>query len=261
MKCYLCGKEARIRHPKCRDRDIPVWECECGLVFLKNDGSCDYYTSKPKEWEKACVEDDERRFLLTRSLITNKTILDFGCGMGGYLRLAKQVASSVQGVEPNVEGFKDIAVTKELDISREYDVITMFHVLEHEKDPVATLNRLGKVLRGTMIIEVPSADDALLSLYDCDAFKDFTYWSDHRFLFTEATLKEVIKRSGLALQAIKNVQRYHLSNHLYWLSKGKPGGHNEWMFLNSPELKNAYEASLASIGKTDTLVAYVKNIR
>ena len=261
MRCYLCGQEVWEKHKRCRDKDIPVWECACGLVFVDNPGSCDYYEPDPERWNRSCAEDDDRRYQMTRSLITNKHVLDYGCGMGGYLRLAKQVASSVQGVEPNVEGFQDITVTKELDISHKYDVITLFHVLEHEKDPIATLNKLGKVLSGTMIIEVPSADDALLSLYDCDAFKDFTYWSDHRFLFTEATLKEVIKRSGLVIKAIKHIQRYHLSNHLYWLSKGKPAGHNEWMFLNSPELKNAYEASLASIGKTDTLVAYVKNIR
>ena len=52
-----------------------------------------------------------------------------------------------------------------------------------------------------------------------------------------------------------HVQRYLISNHLYWLSRGNPGGHDHWAFLDSPEMDAAYENTLARIGKTDTLIA------
>jgi hypothetical protein len=49
-----------------------------------------------------------------------------------------------------------------------------------------------------------------------------------------------------------------LSNHLHWLSKGKPGGHKAWSYIDSTELNNAYTNALAAIGKIDTLAAYLE---
>ena len=48
------------------------------------------------------------------------------------------------------------------------------------------------------------------------------------------------------------------SNRLYWLSQGEPGGHQEWAFLDSPELKVAYANALASAAKCDTLMAHLE---
>jgi hypothetical protein len=107
---------------------------------------------------------------------------------------------------------------------------------------------------------VPSSDDALLTLYECQAFQNFTYWSQHLFLFNAATLNTLAYQAGLRVTAIKHFQRYPLSNHLYWLSKAKSGGHQYWAFLDSPELATAYANTLASIGKTDTLIAYLERI-
>lgn len=58
------------------------------------------------------------------------------------------------------------------------------------------------------------------------------------------------------MEFIKHIQRYPLSNHLYWLSKGKPAGHVKWgNFLDSEELSKAYENQLASLQATDTIIA------
>ena len=63
------------------------------------------------------------------------------------------------------------------------------------------------------------------------------------------------------IEFIKYIQRYPLSNHLYWLSNDKPGGHKQWgNFIDSPELTKAYESQLSSIGATDTVIAQlIKN--
>ncbi len=84
--------------------------------------------------------------------------------------------------------------------------------------------------KGEIIIEVPHADDALLSLYECEPFSHFTYWSCHLFLYTVTTLEMLVEQTGLKLNYIKQVQRYPLSNHMYWLAEGKPGGHKIWSF-------------------------------
>lgn len=139
-------------------------------------------------------------------------------------------------------------------------MITAFHVVEHLPDPRSTLTSLAGLLRprGRMIVEVPSSEDALLTLYDCDAFQRFTYWSQHLFLFSASTLEMLVRQAGLRVVAIQNYQRYPLSNHLYWLSQSKPGGHQRWSFLDTPEMNSAYANTLATLGKTDTLIAHLE---
>jgi len=105
-----------------------------------------------------------------------------------------------------------------------------------------------------LIVEVPNANDALLKLYQNEAFSHFTYWSCHLFLFTPHTLSKLAESAGLHVNYIKQIQRYPLSNHLYWLVNGKPGGHRKWHFLDSNELLTAYEKQLASVGLCDTIL-------
>lgn len=140
-----------------------------------------------------------------------------------------------------------------------YDLITAFHVIEHISDPVSMIRNLSKLLTngGELIIEVPSSSDVLLTLYENKQFSEFTYWSQHLFLFNAKTFETLIRKTDLQLNWVKHIQRYPLSNHLYWLAKGKPGGHKIWNHLNSEALDKAYEASLASNGLTDTIIASV----
>ena len=135
----------------------------------------------------------------------------------------------------------------------------MFHVLEHIPDPKSILGELSEILAGDgqIIIEVPNADDALLTLYHNEPFSRFTYWSCHLFLNTAKTLEMLVCQCNLKVNYIKQVQRYPLSNHLYWLANGRPGGHQKWHFLDSPEMHAAYTKQLAAIGKCDTILASI----
>lgn len=132
--------------------------------------------------------------------------------------------------------------------------------MEHLQDPRTMLVSLAALLKpnGRIIVEVPSANDALLTLYDCDAFQRFTYWSQHLYLFNTSTLEMLARQSGLSVVAVQHYQRYPLSNHMHWLSQGKPGGHQLWAFMDTPELANAYANALAALGKTDTLIAHLE---
>ena len=279
-KCYLCGNvEFEDVEGKLRDLpDMKILRCKnCGLVFLESfDHINDNFYEDSKmipdktkhEWEthlKDCEGDDIRRAKFIKTTSENKSILDFGCGGGGFLLKIKNHCSKCEGVEKDKsfvkvmteQGFKIYNDINELE--EKYDIITLFHVLEHLKDPKEMLNRLSKHLNpnGVIIIEVPQSNDALLSLYKCKPFTEFTYWGCHLFLFNNNTLKKVIEDSRLNVDYIKNIQRYPLSNHLYWLSHGKPGGHVKWNFLDSPELKKEYEIQLAKKEMCDTLIACV----
>ncbi len=281
-RCYLCSNTKFDKRPGCvRDRpELDIFECIfCGLVFLSSvehikEGfyeSSEMHGKKMPDietWLKETAWDSERRFRYLKSMLPNRSLLDFGCGAGGFLLKARELAATAHGMEletrlnghyqsHNLKVFKNLSDMPG-DISEKgYDIITMFHVLEHIPDPGSILAELSKILTvdGQIIVEVPNADDALLTLYGCAEFSRFTYWSCHLYLFTSKTLENLISKIGLKINYIKQIQRYPLSNHLYWLSQGKPNGHQEWHFLDSPELHAAYEKQLAEIGKCDTILA------
>jgi 2-polyprenyl-3-methyl-5-hydroxy-6-metoxy-1,4-benzoquinol methylase len=275
--CYLCGSvEYSVCPGKVRDNnELEVRKCShCGLVFLSSD---DHITENFYElsgmhaqalvdftaWRKESTWDDARRFTALQRLMENRTVLDVGCGNGGFLMLARAVAATVSGIEPDElsreyiarDGIAVFAAMEELDGI--YDVITLFHVLEHVREPREFLARLADRLakNGQLVVEVPNADDSLLSLYRNEQFSSFTYWSCHLRLFSRTTLATLAKQSGLTVNYIKQVQRYPLSNHLHWLACGKPGGHKQWSFLDSTELNEAYEKQLAAIDACDTVLA------
>jgi len=76
--------------------------------------------------------------------------------------------------------------------------------------------------------------------------------------YNNETLKRLIKKAGLKINFIKQVQRYPLANHLYWLSHNKPGGHVQWSFMaDDKELNERYGAMLANLGIADTIVVSV----
>jgi 2-polyprenyl-3-methyl-5-hydroxy-6-metoxy-1,4-benzoquinol methylase len=282
-KCYLCeGAEFNKRPGSVRDRsELEILECvSCGLVFLSSfDHICDeFYENSEmhgqevldvRAWLSETDWDDERRFQYLKSVLPNRRLLDFGCGVGGFLSKTRDLTAMAHGLEPekrlsNYYKNNGLTVFQNLsDIPKSnkggYDIITMFHVLEHIPDPKSILIELSDMLtnEGQIIVEIPNADDALLTLYNNEPFSHFTYWSCHLFLFTSKTLETLFSQAGLKVNYIKQIQRYPLSNHLYWLANGKPGGHQKWNFLDSPELHTAYEKQLAAIGKCDTIIASI----
>jgi len=279
LSCYLCGS-TRIKNQPGRVRDnrnLKIFVCSgCGLVFLeKNDDVCEQFYEnggmhgsdpQPVEaWLQDCETDDARRFDYLRKTMVNKRVLDFGCGAGGFLIKAGQCAGQVVGVELDERLYphfvsKGLTVFKSIEKIPEdvqFDLITAFHVVDHLPDPASILKRMADKLSadGQIVIEIPSSDDALLTVYENTAFSQFTYWSCHKYLFNSKTIALLVEKAGLKLSFIEHIQRYPLSNHLYWLAKGAPGGHEQWDFLNDQALSDAYGAKLAAIGKTDTLIA------
>lgn len=280
MSCHVCGSvKFSSRKGEVRDnKSLTALECrDCGLVYLSSKAhvnDCFYESSGmhgiepvPMEvWLKDTEWDDQRRFEMMKSMLPNKRLLDFGCGAGGFLQRAKNLAIDVTGIELESRVRKywagKLNIVPNLGAAGTgYDFITAFHVIEHLPDPRSMLTDLSKLLRpgGRMIVEVPSSEDALLSLYDCDAFQRFTYWSQHLYLFNSKTLEMLSRQAGLRVVALQHYQRYPLSNHLYWLSRGKPSGHELWAFLDTPELTGAYASTLAALGKTDTLIAHLEH--
>jgi len=235
QNCFLCGSDQNIsRLGSIRDNPEikPLEYVDCGLVFLSSVGHIaeEHYAESGmhngeipdiKSWLKETKTDDERCFKFMKEQITNETVLDFSCVCvsGDFLERAKQLATEVSGIElekvlqtsfkeRKLNVFSNFQLAQEN--GRKWDLITAFHVVEHLSDPRKTLSDLSTLLNkeGQMIIEAPSANDVLLTLYNNQPFQNFTYWSQHLFLFNSQTLSDLIKQSGLKLNWLKHIQRY-----------------------------------------------------
>ena len=279
MKCYLCTHDThRVRKGSARDNSsLKILECtNCGLVALdsaghietshyENSGMHGEAVPSMTQWLRDTAQDDQRRFDMLKPAIVNRKVLDFGCGAGGFVLKAQALAASVAGVEleERVHDHWGDALTlhRSLDAAGGgYDLVTAFHVIEHLADPRVMLKNLAACMAsgGRLVVEVPSSEDALLTLYANDAFQKFTYWSQHLYLFNADTLRVLANQAGLKVIAVEQFQRYPLSNHLHWLSRNQPGGHQQWGFLDTPALNAAYAASLAAVGKCDTVIAHLE---
>lgn len=284
-KCFLCNSDkAHLIHNGVRDNpDINVLKCDnCGLVRLDKfiQDTDEYYQQSGmrkneseanlKEIRTAALVDDKRRYDFISRMIENRNFLDFGCGAGGVLTLSQDKARTVYGIELedamynalNSEGIRCFHSLEQAgnELKGMMDVISLFHVLEHLEDPIEYLTGLADMLSdtGVMVIEVPNADDALLSLYECDKFADFTYWESHLYLYNNMTFTSLIEKAGLKIRFLGQIQRYPLSNTMYWLTKGKPGGHKEWAMLSNERLDREYESALARLGIADTIISIVE---
>ena len=93
------------------------------------------------------------------------SLLDIGAGTGEFLKAAKEKGWLVEGVEPNAKAVK-IAAEKGLSLessleplkNRTFDVVTLWHVLEHMHNLDQTILDLERLVNpnGTLIIAVPN---------------------------------------------------------------------------------------------------------
>lgn len=211
-------------------------------------------------------EDISRRVEAIRSLSQRhkvQRILDFGSGNGEMIGALSEYFI-VEGLEPEeqartkciVDGKKVSTSIEELTKSSgKFDLVTLFHVVEHFYNPKIEFARILDLLKpgGILIVETPNAEDALLTEYQNEAFSNFTYWSHHPMLHSKVSLSNLVTTAGFGNIDAKTVQRYGLANHLYWMTHQRAGGHVYWKDKFSPTTETLYAQDLIKQGKADTL--------
>jgi SAM-dependent methyltransferase len=282
LLCELGLSDAESIGPyfgRVRDRsDIAVLRCSrSGVILLdrtdhvpeayyQNKNDLQYWNSLDRAQALLSTRaDDCRRADAIADTVRGRRWLDIGTGLGGILDLLSSQAALTAAVEPQTApramlrslGYQ---MFDTLDAAPDagFDLITLFHVYEHVADPVAFLRRAIRKLApgGRICIEVPHARDALLEIYDCQAFRAFTLWSEHLILHTRESLDCFMAAAGLSSRTVTGIQRYPLANHLHWLAKARPGGHEVWDMLRDEELDRAYACRLVDLDRTDTLLAW-----
>ncbi len=151
----------------------------------------------------------KRKYRLVSNYCKKGNILDIGCGTGELLNYFNRNSWSVKGIEPNMSAREfansnynlNIFEEKELDkfSSQTFDVISMWHVLEHVQDLHNRLKQLSRLLKndGTILIALPN-------LSSPDSIKYKEYWSAldvprHLWHFTQKTFELLISMHNMKL--------------------------------------------------------------
>ncbi|MDD5530257.1 MAG: class I SAM-dependent methyltransferase [bacterium] len=107
----------------------------------------------------------EKQFNVFNKYLKGNNILDIGCGVGYFLFAAKIKGFNCLGIEISKEAAKYTqnqlgvkVLTGEIESailpSDYFDGVRIAHVLEHLSNPVATLNKINRVLKKNGILEI-----------------------------------------------------------------------------------------------------------
>lgn len=137
-------------------------------------------------------------------------LLDIGAGTGEFLLSAKKNSWTISGVEPNAlarnnASLKSIQLHSSLHAlsANTYDVITLWHVLEHLPDLNQTLAQITALLKhkGILIIAAPN-----FKSYDANHYKEFWAAYDvprHFWHFSKTSIERLFTPLGYTLEKIK----------------------------------------------------------
>lgn len=136
-------------------------------------------------------------------------LLDIGAGTGDFLLVAKNNGWNAIGIEPS-EKAKSIAKSKGVELksnlseleSNSFDIITMWHVLEHVPNLENQIKELRRLLKpnGTILIAVPN-----FKSFDANYYKEFWAAFDvprHLWHFSKTAIQKLFAKEELELLKI-----------------------------------------------------------
>lgn len=109
---------------------------------------------------------------------------------------------------------------------RRFDIVTLWHVLEHVADPLTLMANAGALVRrdgGSLWIEVPNVDDELAGL--SPAYRRRSFMHEHISYFSAAALERMARRLFPdAAVEVTGYQRYGIFNYFHWIHFNAPQG-------------------------------------
>lgn len=220
--CKLCLSTEKEFY--CRKDSVDVFRCRrCGLIYSSlSPSDTDVRRHYSREYfkpylEAASVHERKRfskRIKEIKKIKGGGTLLDIGSGVGLFLKLAADRGYKTLGVDVSSWAceyarknfnltvfngeFKDAGFKPE-----SCDIITLWHILEHVRDPQPFLNDINRLLKnnGLLALEVPNIASRMAQIAGI-------HWElmaprEHLFYFTPQTLKRMLASAGFDVLKIK----------------------------------------------------------
>jgi 2-polyprenyl-3-methyl-5-hydroxy-6-metoxy-1,4-benzoquinol methylase len=223
---------------------LQIVKCpECGLIYVNPQPSeeelrtiykngyfngtrqADYLAEK-----KLYAQRFRERLKDINSLKTKGKLLDVGCAVGYFLEAARQDGWEAAGVEISSYA-SEVAQKSGLDVftgrledagypDRHFDAVTLWHVLEHMRDPAACLRETHRILKdsGVLAVELPNIESKRSK-------KKGVHWDqlkprEHLYYFAPGTLRRSVEKAGFQVVRVSTLPKgTHIGEklkHLGW---------------------------------------------
>ena len=222
--CNLCGeKEFKV----IEDGESPfkVFKCEnCCLVFiyphpdpskLKEHYNDNYYQEWLDKQREKRIRMWARRLNRIEKLRQGNRLLDVGCGEGTFLQLAKKNGWQISGTEASSYAAEYAANVLKVDIfcgelpdaaypENSFDIVTMWHVLEHVTNPYSYLIEIHRILKpgGLLVLAVPNVNNLIMQIaYRIVKGRKLKLFSRgekevHLYHFSSKTMQAYLEKTG-----------------------------------------------------------------
>ncbi|WP_243473410.1 class I SAM-dependent methyltransferase [Winogradskyella sp. MH6] len=215
----VSGEEFQLLHNEALDmlETFPQPQDEKLSEYYKSEDYISHTDAKRNLFEKVyhlvrTISLKRKLKLINSFQSEEKTLLDIGCGTGDFLETAKKNKWNVVGVEPD-EKARKIANSKTNDSvfdiqhletlqENSFDVITLWHVLEHLPNLEMHIKLFKHLLKpnGTLVIAVPN-----FKSYDAQHYKNFWAAFDvprHLWHFSKTAIEKLFHEEQLKLVKI-----------------------------------------------------------
>ncbi len=224
MKCYLC--KAPVSH-FLRKNNHDIVRCPaCGLAttilhkdyyaFIEEHYSKGYFTGDPHRSAYVNYRDDKPLIVRNMRKLLQKIqvqkprgrVLDVGCALGFFVELCRRHGYDAYGFDPSnyaVREAKKLVGGQKIQLGtaqtvqypkKFFDVITLFDVFEHLKDPRADIQKLKTFLKDDGILVIATGDTS--SFLPRILKRRWTFYipPQHLFFFNRNNLTRFLKQIG-----------------------------------------------------------------
>ncbi len=234
LRCVICDLCERNNTEIIQKAETPfqVVRCKnCGLVyvdpqpgrdFMKAHYSEDYY----KEWIETQMERRvpmwEKRLKKLLKYKRRGSLLDVGFGCGTFLNLAKEKGFDVSGTEISEYACQYVQEKLGMEVfcgdlkkarfpGEGFDVVTVWHTLEHVPSPSVTLEEIHRILKkdGVLVVAVPNLNNFITRfLYFLVRWRKLKLFSVkakelHLYHFSILTLTAILEKTGFRVKKIE----------------------------------------------------------
>jgi len=199
---YDSNLDMLITHPQPSLEKLPSYY-ESKDYISHTDGKTSLF-EKMYQFVKSIALKNKLKLINSQS--EKGKILDIGAGVGDFLSVAKKDGWQTIGIEPSDKA-KSIAIKKGVTFvnhlsqleNNSFDVITMWHVLEHVPDLEHQISELKRLIKpnGTILIAVPNFNS-----YDANYYGKFWAAFDvpiHLWHFSKTAIEKLFDKVDLKL--------------------------------------------------------------
>ncbi len=237
--CQLCQSGNISTFLKTKDfmlskKEYELWKCaSCGFIFTQNVPGPEEIGKYYQSQEYISHSDTKKgmmnrlyhmargfmlgeKFRMVRRAAKGKSLLDIGTGTGYFPGFMKKKGYLAMGVEmdPKAREFAEMEFGLKVfspeeftgqKIEGRFDIITLWHVLEHVHDLHLYMERMKEYLEpeGTLVVALPNH-----GAFDARHYRE--YWAGydvprHLWHFTPSTLKYLAEKHGFRVNKMKRL--------------------------------------------------------